>query len=48
MDVANGMAMSGMAARVENASMMPMATAPPAAPASIPIVARYSCIKGNL
>jgi hypothetical protein len=41
------MAMSGMAARVENASIMPIATAPPVAPASIPITAWQSFIAHN-
>jgi len=48
MDVANGIAMSGMAARVENASMSPIATAPPAEPANIPINAGYSFMQSHL
>jgi hypothetical protein len=41
------MAMSGMAARAENASIMPIATAPPAAPTSIPPTAWWSFIAYN-
>ena len=35
MEVANGIAISGSAMRTANPSMMPIATAPPTAPASI-------------
>ncbi len=44
-DVANGIAISGNAVCSEKASMQPMASAPPAAPAITP--RRYARLKGT-